>query len=240
MSSSASRLGTGEFEAPPLAALSAPVIVFVGLMLEARLAIGPNAIVVCHDRNRGLSQLIEHAAKARSRSIISFGLAGGLAPNLHAGDWIVASSIRYQQEEVPTDAVWSSRLLLALPRASYAPLAGVDSAIVHAPARRALHARTGAVAVDTESHLVARVAAAHCLRFAALRVVVDAAHRRVPQAALNCMVGDGSTSIALLLQSLLAHPAQTLDVVRLTADWLAARASLIAVRQLLGPNLGGS
>jgi hypothetical protein len=216
------------------------VIVFVGLMLEARTAVGPNAIVVCHDRNRDLSQLVERAVSSGSRSIISFGVAGGLAPSLRAGDWIVASSIRYQQEQVATDAVWSSRLLLALPHACYAPVVGVDSAIVQAPARGALYARTGAVAVDTESHLVARVAAAHCLRFAALRVVVDAAHRRVPQAALDCMADDGSTSVAILLKRLLANPAQTWGVARLTADWLAARASLIAIRELLGPTLGGS
>jgi hypothetical protein len=39
-------------------------------------------------------------------------------------------------------------------------------------------------AVDMESHMVARVAAKHKLAFAALRVVVDAAHRVVPPVAL--------------------------------------------------------
>jgi hopanoid-associated phosphorylase len=217
-----------------------PVIVFVGLMLEARIAVGPHAIVVCHHRRRGVSQLVEQAVRLGSRSIISFGLAGGLAPHLHAGDWIVASSVRYEHQELPTDAVWSSRLLLAVPHASYAPLAGVDSAVVHAPARGALHARTGAVAVDTESHLVARMAADHCLRFAVLRVVVDAANRRIPQTALDCLADDGSTSLTNLLRGLLASPADILDVLRLTGDWLAARASLIAVRELFGPKMGGS
>src|SRR5205823_6012277 len=114
-----------------------------------------------------------------------------------------------------------------------------DSAIVNTSARGSLYARTGAVAVDTESHLVAKVATAHCLRFAALRVVVDPAHRRVPQAALDCVGNDGSTSLAVLLRSLLATPAQTMDVIRLAADWMAARASLISVPQVLGPAFGG-
>jgi len=47
-------------------------------------------------------------------------------------------------------------------------------------AKRALYLKTGALAVDMESHIVAGVAAAHGLPVAAIRVITDPALRAVP------------------------------------------------------------
>jgi len=43
-----------------------------------------------------------------------------------------------------------------------------------------LHIGTGALAVDTESHVVASVAAARGLPMAAVRVITDSAHYSLP------------------------------------------------------------
>jgi hypothetical protein len=203
-------------------------VVFVGLKLEARIAIASGGEVLCHDRQCDPLELISRSVQSGCRSIISFGLAGGLAPGLQAGDWIVASSILCGNERFATDAIWSARLLLALPQARYAPILGSDSAVTQTPARGDLHAHTGAAVVDNESHLVGKAAAMHSLRFAALRVVVDAIHRRIPRAALNCVCADGSVSLPVLLWHLLEQPAESVDVLRLAGDWLAAKASLSA------------
>src|SRR5579872_5516273 len=56
------------------------VIALVGLAFEARIAAGPGVLVIC--RGRETPDLLRLAIGAGCRSIISFGVAGGLAPEL--------------------------------------------------------------------------------------------------------------------------------------------------------------
>ena len=101
-----------------------------------------------------------------------------------------------------------------------------------------MHAETGAATVDMESHLVARLASAHGLSFAAVRVVIDPAHRAVPVAALAGMRPDGGTSITAVMRELIAGPSQLSGLLRLAYDGYAARRALLRARRLLGPNFG--
>ena len=55
--------------------------------------------------------------------------------------------------------------------------------------------------VDMESHHVARLAPAHGLSFAAVRVVIDPAHRAVPEAALAGMLPSGGTSVTAVMRN---------------------------------------
>lgn len=216
--------GTGE----PL------VIALVGLALEARIAMRSNAFVVCHEKGCDLATSLESAMEAGCRSIISFGFAGGLAPELRAGDMIVASAIVDRHSIRPTNAAWSNRLCQALPGSHYMPLLGVDMPIVDAAARREMHLSAGAAAVDTESHIMARFATAHGMAFAALRVIIDSVHRFVPEAALLAMRHDGTIDVAAMLAELTMRPSQTLGLLRLTMDLLLARSSLVRARHHLG------
>ena len=61
--------------------------------------------------------------------------------------------------------------------AIHAPIVGVDTPVAEPAKKRELHRATGAAAVDMEFALWPRVAAEHKLAFAAVRVVVDPAHR---------------------------------------------------------------
>ncbi len=215
-----------------------PVIVIVGLTLEARIAFGPNAIVVCHDKVRGLPDLLHAAVAAGCAGIISFGLAGGLAPEYHAGDWVIASGIIDRDQLIPTSALWTSRLLELVPYASYAPILGVDEPLVHAAHKSDLHTLSLAVATDNESHIVARFARLYGLELAALRVIIDPAHRCVPSSVLAGLCSDGSTDIGAILRHLLRRPLQSLDLLRLTTDYIVARSRLIEARRLLGTHFG--
>ena len=152
------------------------------------------------------------ALKRGCRSIISFGVAGGLAPHLRAGDWIVASSIIDAQQSRPTDQTWSKKMLGIIPGARHAPIVGVDSAVTDTTAKREMHVQTGAAAVDMELHLVARLASTHGLSFAAARVVIDPAHRFVPAAALAGMRPSGGTSIMAVMRELIARPSQLVRI----------------------------
>ena len=64
------------------------VVALVGLAFEARIAAGPGVFVIC--RGPDIAETLRLAYEAGCRSIISFGVAGGLAPDLRPGDWIVA------------------------------------------------------------------------------------------------------------------------------------------------------
>ncbi|HEY7248129.1 MAG TPA: hypothetical protein VH678_30060 [Xanthobacteraceae bacterium] len=215
-----------------------PVIVIVGLTLEARIAFGENAIVVCHDKVRGLPDLLHAAVAAGCGGIISFGLAGGLAPEYRAGDWVIASGIIDRDQLIPTNPLWTSRLLELVPYATYAPILGVDEPLVHATCKSDFHALSLAVAADNESHVVARFARQHRLELAALRVIIDPAHRCVPSSVLAGLCSDGSTDIGAILRHLLRSPFQALDLLRLTTDYIVARNRLIEARRLLGTHFG--
>jgi len=214
------------------------VIAFVGMAFEAKIAAGPGVLVVCRNNRRDLTTVAGSAARQGYRGIISFGVAGGLASNLRTGDWVVASHIVESRVTRSTDAVWSNSLLEAIAGASYAPILGVDAPVAEPTMKRDLHRATGAAAVDMESHVVARLAAAHGLAFAAMRVIVDPADRTVPPAAILGMGRDGGTDIWAVVRDLIMHPSQLSLFARVAVDGFAARAELLRVRRLLGPHFG--
>jgi adenosylhomocysteine nucleosidase len=214
------------------------VIALVGLAFEARIAAGPDVLVVCHQRGGNLAGLVKDAVKAGCRRMISFGIAGGLAPDLRPGDWIVASAIVEGQRIWPTDPAWSNSLLRAVPGSSYAPILGVDAPVADPAAKRGLYAAIGALAVDMESHVLAELAAAHGLALAAVRVTTDPAHRPLPDAVLVGMRRDGSADLPAVMRELMARPWQTPALLRLAADLVMARSTLLRVRHLLGPTFG--
>lgn len=212
------------------------VIALVGLAFEARIASGPGVAVICRNSERGLTASLEEALRQGCRSIISFGVAGGLAPHLRPGQWVVASSVVDAKDARATDLAWSEKIRAVIPCAEHKPIIGVDYAVADPAEKRRMHAETGAVTVDMESHLVARVAAAHGLNFAAVRVVIDPAHRPIPGAALAGMRPDGSTSISSVLRELAGSPSQISGLLRLACDGYKARRALQRVRRVLGPD----
>lgn len=223
------------------------VVAFVGLAFEARIAAGPGVHVVCRTAGNELETVAETAVRRGYRGMISFGVAGGLAAHLRAGDWVVASAIREPHESHnshgahsnrSTDLVWSRRLLSLIGRAVHAPIVGVDTPVAEPAKKRELHRATGAAVVDMESHLMARVAAEHKLAFAAVRVVVDPAHREVPSAALLNMRPDGRADTRAMMRDVMARPSQLSPLARIAIDAFAARSQMLRVRRLLGPSFG--
>lgn len=214
------------------------VIAFVGMAFEAKTAAGPGVVVVCRNERSELVRLAANADRHGYRGIVSFGVAGGLIAGLCPGDWVVASSIHEEQSSLATDAAWSRRLLEAIPEASHAPILGVDSPVAEPATKRALHRATGAAAVDMESHVVARIAAAHGLAFAAVRVIVDPAHRAIPPAAVLGMGQNARADVRAVLREIAARPSQLPPLLRLAFDAFIARTEMNRVRERLGPHFG--
>jgi adenosylhomocysteine nucleosidase len=228
--------GPGEVAAVELTGPSErSVVALVGLAFEARIATGPGVLVICRGRGRETADLVQIALRAGCRSIISFGVAGGLAPDLAPGDCVVASAIIDYPTLRPTDPLWSRKLTEVIPDARQGVIVGVNAVVSNPADKQKLYALTGAVAVDMESHLVARLAVSHDLAFAAVRVVIDPAHRAVAPVALLAMTPYGNTDMSSMLWEILARPSQLSPLMRLAADAYAARAALVRLRRTLGP-----
>src|SRR5262245_30327788 len=90
------------------------VVAVTSLALEARIALGAGVSVICNQGPQLVAALEATTTERRASGIVSFGIAGGLAPDLAAGDWIVGARVRTGQEFFSTDRIWARRLLEAL------------------------------------------------------------------------------------------------------------------------------
>ena len=214
------------------------MIVVVGLEFEARIAAGFEAQIICSGDGRNLATKLSHAIKEDCRGLVSFGVAGGLAPQLKPGDCVVGSAVLSDSGRVEMDRHWTQALLQTIPGAICGTLAGVSAPVADPRAKRALHVRTGAVAVDMESHIVAQVAEARGLPVAAIRVITDPSVRTLPPAAFAALRPNGTTDIAAMIRFLIRRPNQLPALLRTALDARVARASLLRGRELLGPSVG--
>jgi hopanoid-associated phosphorylase len=214
------------------------MIIVVGLAFEARIAAKSGFPVICAGNGRNLTAALAGAITQGCNGLISFGIAGGLKPDLPPGTCIVGCDIVAGDRSFSTDRKWSQNLLQRLPRALSGALAGVTTPVTTADAKRALHAATGALAVDMESHTVAAAAAQYGLPMAAVRVICDPAARDLPEMAFRSVRADGTTNIATLLQAIVRQPNHIPAMLRLALDARAARTTLARCGRLLGPGLG--
>ncbi len=217
------------------------MIIVVGLAFEARSAAGPGVHVICSGDGRNLAAKLTAAiAEARTLvrgcpGIISFGVAGGLAPHLRPGTCVVGSAVISGTSRMPISQQWSEKLLRTIPDSVSGALLGVPAPIAHPDEKRALYLKTGAIAVDMESHIVASVGLAHEVPVAAIRVITDPAKRSLPVSAVAAMRPNGTTNIAAMLCSVLSRPRDLPALFQTALDARAARATLVRGRNLLGP-----
>ena len=214
------------------------MIVVVGMAFEARIAESLGVPIVCGGDGHNLAVSLSRAMAAGCGGLISFGVAGGLAPDLKPGTCVIGSAILHDAVERRTDARWAQRLMRIIPGAVCGPIAGVREPIAHAAAKRTLHQETGAIAVDMESHVVAEAAAQHGVPVAAIRVVIDPAERTSPRSALAGTRADGTVDALAIARSLLRYPADLVGLIQMSFDARAARATLMRGSALLGPGLG--
>jgi adenosylhomocysteine nucleosidase len=216
----------------------AAVIGVTGLAFEARIAANLYTHAICSGDGRTLAESLASAIAGDCRGLISFGVAGGLSPDLPAGACIVGSTIVSETIQLTTDRDWSQALLRLIPDSIHGPIAGVTTIAAHPEAKRLLHMSTGALAVDNESHVVASVAAARGLPMTAVRVIMDPATRQLPAAALATVRANGTINLAALIHATMKQPSELPMLLRTALDALIGFAALLRCRQLLGPGLG--
>jgi hypothetical protein len=135
--------------------------------------------------------------------IVSSGLAGALDPTLLPGDVVIDGHRGLV-----------ARLQAILPHARIGAVVGSDTIVATAAEKQALTDRTGAIAVDMETHIARRVAARRNLPFVAVRVISDDAGSTLPPAALVGMKPDGSMALRAVLWSLARQPRQLPSLIR--------------------------
>ncbi len=215
------------------------ILAVTGLERERRMLAGPGVEAVAGGGDHvRLEAALDQLASGMA-GIISIGIAGGLEPGLRPGHWVVADAVRDAGEAVPTDPEWTDRLARRLPRAAKGLLLGVDALVTTAAQKATLHRAIGAVAIDMESHIAARIARRYGLPFVSARVISDAAHRTLPPAARVGMRRDGRMDLPAVLKSLLAAPWQLPALIRTGLEAELGFRALLRGHRLLGPGLGG-
>jgi hopanoid-associated phosphorylase len=220
------------------------VIIVVGLAFEARIAAGPGVRVICSGDGGSLSHTLTAAIiEAREKfhacpGIVSFGVAGGLAPSLSPGTCVVATAIMSERKRWATHPDWSRSLAENIPDAVSGVLLGVSAPIADPGAKRALYEKTRATAVDMESHTVADIGARYGVPVTAVRVITDPAVRALPTSAVAAMRPNGTIDIGAMIRSVLRRPRELPALIRTALDARSAHATLVRGRQILGPPLG--
>ncbi len=169
------------------------------------------------------------------RMLLSWGVAGALAPSLHPGDVLLPQRVMAPDGEWPVDASLRARLAEAL----LMPVGDDPSTlwcsadpVMNAADKRTL-AQRNLAAVDMESAGVASVAADAGVPFAALKAICDPAVRAVPAAAPGLLRGNGRLRLRGLLGAAAGGPRVWRELNQLRQDFDAAHRSLCrAARRL--------
>jgi adenosylhomocysteine nucleosidase len=169
---------------------------------------------------------------AGASALVSWGMAGGLDPELEAGALVVPSEvIDASGARLATSRPWREALAASLGAArglDSSPLLSVLEPLDTPAAKQAARLASGACAVDMESFAVASVARANNVPFIAVRVIVDTAHDRIPSA-VAAASRVGRLEIGRLFLGLLGSPGEIAPLIGLARRYRAARRALVAV-----------
>jgi len=185
------------------------VLAVTGLAAEARIAARAGLVPICVGGSPERTEAaLRHAIGEGVTGIVSFGIAGGLAPELAPGALILASAVLCADgSRLETSPRWRDRVRRHIPAVA-GDVAGSGAVIATAAEKAALRRRTGAVATDLESAVVAGAARGTGLPFIILRAVADSAERDLPLAALIPLTGKGRPALPKIIASIGRDPGQ--------------------------------
>jgi len=218
----------------------APIGILCGMQAEA-LALGPlqdnprvRVGVTGAEPERSLAEA-ERLADLGCAMLVSWGVAGGLDPTLRTGDLVLAGRIVTEGGDVYPITAYAAAGQRRASGAAPSPsgdsqagpaILGLDRMVLGTAEKAVLFARTGAVAVDMESHRVARMAAMRGLPALVIRAVGDPAGRDLPGMVEGALTAEGRPRIGRVLAGLLAAPGALPALLRLRRETAAALACL--------------
>ena len=167
--------------------------------------------------------IAESLLREGAEALISFGLAGALAPGLAPGALLVPRAVLDETgARYAIDREWRVRIAEALRRAGWSieerDLLGAREVAASLARKAELHRITGAVAIDLESDLVAQAAANAGRPFIVLRAVADRATQALPDAAVHGLAPNGKPALGRILLSVGRDPRQIPALIKLAGD----------------------
>lgn len=178
---------------------------------------------------------------AGAKALVSWGVAGGLAPYLKSGTLLLPKQVRHtEREEYCPDPQWQQRLMSRLEAKlplSSAALCHTET-ILSSPEEKAyLYRQTQCVAVDMESAAIAKAATRAGVPFLIIRAIADPAQTSLPASALGALDAKGQLQPLALVTSLFKYPNNILGLWQLAKHFRAAKNTLQAVVASVGPTL---
>jgi adenosylhomocysteine nucleosidase len=212
----------------PETARSVTPFCICGLAAEARIARAAGFSVLVGAGNRSGTALLVESAVRRTNCLISFGIAGALAPELRAGDVVVATNVVAENKRWWAEKQFRDRIA-ELARgigAHEGPVLGAQAILATAAQKSRARSETRASAVDLESDIVASVATSAGIPFVVMRAITDTASLTLPPAALLDLSPDGAPNLARVLASVLRRPSQVTALIGLARDTRRALSAL--------------
>jgi adenosylhomocysteine nucleosidase len=213
-----------------------------GLAVEGRIARAAGFSVVVGGGDRDRTKLLVDTAAAQTDCLVSFGIAGGLAPGLASGTVIVSGEVISERQSWKVDPQHRERLS-EFARSIHAvegPVFGASSIIATQSEKQRVWAATGALAVDLESEIVARTATQLGIPFVVLRTVADTARRDLPPASLIPLAADGTPNHPRVFAAVLRRPFQLAALLSLAHETGRALSALIGPARALYTMMGAA
>jgi hopanoid-associated phosphorylase len=167
--------------------------------------------------------IAESLLRDGAEALISFGLAGALAPALAPGALLVPRAVIDETgARYAVDTEWRMRMIDGLRGAGLwleeRDVLGAREAAASLARKAEFHRATGAVAIDLESHLVAQAAARAGRPFLMLRAIADSATQALPDAAVHGLAPNGKPALGRVLRSVARDPRQIPALIKLAVD----------------------
>lgn len=142
-------------------------------------------------------ELAQEAVAAGAHTLVSWGLAGGLANDVASGALIQPGAVIMPN---------GTRIEFTRGMMGDIAIAGSDVVLATRSDKSVLRGQTGAIAVDMESHRLAMVASDHGLDLKIIRAISDPFDRTLPALAATALGPDGRPRIGRVLLGLLSRP----------------------------------
>ena len=197
-------------------------------------------IMVAAANSKRAESMARELVDAGCSCLISFGIAGALSPDLSPGqlilpEWVVDSN--GARIDISGDLRIGLKNSLSsdikMPRTSPSSMFGSDAVLRTSNEKVNSRNKTGADAVDMESHGVGRVAKFSNLPFLIVRAICDRSNTDLPRSALGSIDEYGNPRIIRTIGKALARPSDIPGLISLGAQSRAAHQTLRRVAPLI-------
>ncbi len=218
-------------------ALSAEANCLTGKTIPTNIPVQINEhaiAIVCGMGEDNARDAAQKLVEKNVMALVSWGTAGALTEELHAGDLLLADNIvSNDKNNYLFDDDWNKRLANKLYNTSLkihnGTIAHAQQVLTTTEDKKTLHRTTNALAVDMESIAIAQIANESTLPCVSIRAIVDEVSQCIPEAVIKSTDIFGHPSLFPLFSSLIRQPSLIAELIKLGAGMRAAAKTLNTV-----------